>query len=165
MYVLVWYKATCLLRWGPLNPPTRWAFGATIFIMTNPIFPMTSHGNSSIPQRMRRTSSITANPPKRKQPLNFALVNAAGIRCLLIISKRQWTQISSLCTERANPLRLPSSFNKILVERWYSSVLLIWCLHLTVRLLQTPLPIGFRTCWLGSIYSKRDTKQTLEIMD
>ena len=66
--VLYWKQlaTSCLLRWGPLNPPTHWALGATSLWMTNPIFPAKIHGNSSIIQMMRTTSWMTTNPPKRK---------------------------------------------------------------------------------------------------
>ena len=90
------------------------------------------------------------DPSKRRKSSRIPLIPG-----LLMISMRQRTQVSRLCTERANPLLHRSSSTKILVERWYSSVLLIWCLHsmyiLAVRLLRVPLPIGFRTCWVGFI--------------
>ena len=49
--------------------------------MTNPIFPMATHGNSSLPQRRRKTSTMMTEPLKRKHVLNFAIKNAkSGIQ-------------------------------------------------------------------------------------
>ena len=131
----------CLVRWGPLNPTSRWALGATSLII------------------LRRTTSslMTKKKPKRKLRLNFAPIGAVGMipihHSMKIIqaSFREWdhpfprlphsrelsksrrfilirisiARLSRLCTERANPLLHQSSFTKTLVERLYSSVLLI----------------------------------------
>ena len=132
----------CLLRWGPLNPPTRWALRATSLIIL----------------RRTTTSPMTTNPPQRELRLIFAPFDAGGMiqihHSMKIIqaSFREWDHLSSLlphsrelskrwrssrnlirmslarlsrlCTERANPLLHQSSFTKTLVERLYSSVLL-----------------------------------------
>ena len=72
------------MRWGPLNPPTRWALGATSLI---------------IPRRTT-TSPMTTNPPKRKLRLNFAPIGAGGmIRIhhsikIILASFRDWDHLS-----------------------------------------------------------------------
>ena len=145
----------CLVRWEPLNPPTRWALGATSLII------------------LRRMSSslMTRKPPKRELRLNFAPIGAGGMiliqasfhpfprlphsrellkrrRYSRILIRMRLSRLSRLCTERANPLLHQSSFTKTLVERLYSSVLLTECRHsmsiLTVRLSPN------RTVW-GSV--------------
>ena len=72
-----------------------------------------------------------------------------------ILIRMSLARLSRLCTARSNPLLHQSSFMKTLVERLYSSVLLIWCRHsisiLTVRLSPAPLTIGLRICCVGFI--------------
>ena len=63
--------------------------------------------------------------------------------------------LTPLCTERANPLLHQFSSTKTLVERLYSSVLLIECRHfnsiLIVRLSPVLSPKGLRTYCVGFI--------------
>ena len=74
--------------------------------MTNLISPVKIHGNSSLIQRMRTTSSMTTKSPKRKQPLIFALVSAGGM--IRIHQSMKTIQASFL--ERNLPYpRLPQS--------------------------------------------------------
>ena len=127
--------------------------------MTNPIFAVKIHGHSSIILRTRTTSSMTTNPPKRKQLLIFAPVSAGG----MIPIHHSMKIIQASFREREHPYpRLPhsreqskrskSSRNplvtisstqqvvyrkgqptatptKTLVERLYGNVLLTCCRH------------------------------------
>ena len=72
-----------------------------------------------------------------------------------ILIRMSLARLRSLCTERVNPLLHQFSSAKTLVERWYSSVLLIYYRHsisiLTVRLSPILLPKGLRICCVGFI--------------
>ena len=134
----------CLVRWGPLNPPPR----------QNPRYNESNHPDEDdvisydekTPEEIT-AAELRANRRRGYDPIHHSMQNITSFlsgvgssvsstpslerellrrrRFSLNLIRMILVRLSRLCTERANPLLQQSSFTKTLVERWYSSVLLI----------------------------------------
>ena len=84
--------------------------------MTGPIFPVKIHGNSSIDLRIRTASSMTTNPPKRKQLLIFAPVGAGGYNPNLSIDENNSSFLSRVGSSVSSTPSLERAIKKKKVQ-------------------------------------------------